>query len=78
MKVDASLTGSITDAAAKGAQLEAEGYSGAWTAETAHDPFLPSRPPRRRPRGRARDVDRRRACSATRCCSRTSAGTCRS
>ncbi|MCB0966377.1 MAG: LLM class F420-dependent oxidoreductase [Ilumatobacter sp.] len=41
MKVDASLTGSITDAAAKGAQLEAEGYSGAWTAETAHDPFLP-------------------------------------
>ena len=41
MKVDATLMGSITDAAARAAQLEAAGYSGAWTAETAHDPFLP-------------------------------------
>ncbi|TDT16042.1 putative F420-dependent oxidoreductase [Ilumatobacter fluminis] len=41
MKVDASLSGSITDAAANAAELEAAGYSGAWTAETAHDPFLP-------------------------------------
>ncbi|MEQ9162764.1 MAG: LLM class flavin-dependent oxidoreductase, partial [Ilumatobacter fluminis] len=41
MKVDASLSGSITDAATSAAELEAGGYSGAWTAETAHDPFLP-------------------------------------
>ncbi len=41
MKVDASLTGSINQAAGRAAQLEAAGYSGAWTAETAHDPFLP-------------------------------------
>jgi len=41
MKVDATLMGSITDAAGKAAQLEAAGYSGAWTAETSHDPFLP-------------------------------------
>ena len=41
MKVDASLSGSITDAAANAAELEAAGYSGAWTAETSHDPFLP-------------------------------------
>ena len=41
MKVDAGLTGSITNAAEKAAQIEADGYSGAWTAETAHDPFLP-------------------------------------
>lgn len=41
MKVDASLTGSIAAAGAKAAELEAAGYSGAWTAETAHDPFLP-------------------------------------
>ena len=41
MKVDASLTGSIARAADKAVELEADGYSGAWTAETAHDPFLP-------------------------------------
>jgi probable F420-dependent oxidoreductase len=41
MKVDASLTGSITDAGGRAEALEAAGYSGAWTAETAHDPFLP-------------------------------------
>ncbi|HSJ92029.1 MAG TPA: TIGR03617 family F420-dependent LLM class oxidoreductase, partial [Ilumatobacter sp.] len=41
MKIDATLMGSITDAADKAAQLEAAGYSGAWTAETSHDPFLP-------------------------------------
>ena len=41
MKVDAGLTGNITNAAEKAAQIEADGYSGAWTAETAHDPFLP-------------------------------------
>ena len=41
MKVDASLTGSIVNAASKAAELEEAGYSGVWTAETAHDPFLP-------------------------------------
>jgi probable F420-dependent oxidoreductase len=41
MKVDASLTGSPASAADKAAALEVAGYSGAWTAETAHDPFLP-------------------------------------
>ncbi len=41
MKVDASLSGSITNAGRSAADLEAAGYSGAWTAETAHDPFLP-------------------------------------
>jgi probable F420-dependent oxidoreductase len=41
MQVDASLMGSLTDAGDKAAALEAAGYSGAWTAETAHDPFLP-------------------------------------
>ena len=41
MKVDASLTGSISEAGRRAADLESAGYSGAWTAETAHDPFLP-------------------------------------
>ena len=41
MKVDGSLSGSITAAAQSAADLEAAGYSGAWTAETSHDPFLP-------------------------------------
>ncbi len=41
MKVDGSLSGSITNAAQSAAGLEAAGYSGAWTAETSHDPFLP-------------------------------------
>jgi alkanesulfonate monooxygenase SsuD/methylene tetrahydromethanopterin reductase-like flavin-dependent oxidoreductase (luciferase family) len=41
MKVDASLTGPLSSAASKAAGLEAAGYSGAWTAETSHDPFLP-------------------------------------
>ncbi len=41
MKLDATLMGSITSSAARAAELEAAGYSGAWTAETSHDPFLP-------------------------------------
>ncbi len=41
MKVDGSLFGSITNAARSATELEAAGYSGAWTAETSHDPFLP-------------------------------------
>ncbi|HEY5663919.1 MAG TPA: LLM class F420-dependent oxidoreductase [Ilumatobacter sp.] len=41
MKIDGGISGAITKAAATAAGLEAAGYSGAWTAETAHDPFLP-------------------------------------
>ena len=41
MKIDALLLGSITDAGRTAADLEAAGYSGAWTAEGPHDPFLP-------------------------------------
>ena len=41
MKVDASLMGSFLDIPTKAAELESLGYSGAWTAETNHDPFLP-------------------------------------
>jgi probable F420-dependent oxidoreductase len=41
MKVDGVLAGSITSAGEQAAELEAAGYAGAWTAETAHDPFLP-------------------------------------
>lgn len=43
MKVDGGLaTGtSLADLAADAKAKEAAGYSGLWTAETAHDPFLP-------------------------------------
>ncbi len=41
VKVDGLLTGSIGDAAAGAADLEASGFSGAWTLEGSHDPFLP-------------------------------------
>jgi probable F420-dependent oxidoreductase len=41
MKVDGGLGTDLKRAGAAAADLEAAGYSGAWTAETAHDPFLP-------------------------------------
>jgi probable F420-dependent oxidoreductase len=41
MKVDASLNVPIQQAGQTAADLEAAGYSGGWTAETSHDPFLP-------------------------------------
>ena len=41
MKVDGTIGMDLRSAAQKAQQLEAEGYSGAWTAETSHDPFLP-------------------------------------
>lgn len=41
MKIDSLLLGSITEAGTTAADLEAAGYSGAWTAEGPHDPFLP-------------------------------------
>ena len=41
MRIDATLMGGLAEAAASAKDLEAAGYDGAWTAETAHDPFLP-------------------------------------
>ena len=42
MKVDTGLfDGSFKNIGDKARELEAQGYSGAWTAETSHDPFLP-------------------------------------
>lgn len=41
MKIDGQLGGSLRDAGAAAAALEAAGYDGAWTAEINHDPFLP-------------------------------------
>ncbi|MGA1344561.1 MAG: LLM class F420-dependent oxidoreductase [Ilumatobacteraceae bacterium] len=41
MRIDATLWGGITGAGEAARELEAAGYDGAWTAETAHDPFLP-------------------------------------
>ena len=41
MKIDSMLLGSITDAGRTASGLEEAGYSGAWTVEGPHDPFLP-------------------------------------
>ena len=41
MKVDGGIPADLAGAGAQAAALEAGGYSGAWTAETSHDPFLP-------------------------------------
>jgi probable F420-dependent oxidoreductase len=41
MKVDGSIGTDLRTVAADAQELQAAGYSGAWTAETAHDPFLP-------------------------------------
>ena len=41
MKVDGGLTGDLFSAGTTAKELEGAGYSGAWTAETSHDPFLP-------------------------------------
>jgi probable F420-dependent oxidoreductase len=41
MKVDGSLGFELADAADNAKEAEAAGYTGAWTAETSHDPFLP-------------------------------------
>lgn len=41
MKIDSLLLGSITEAGPTAVDLEAAGYSGAWTAEGPNDPFLP-------------------------------------
>ncbi len=41
MKVDGSIGLDLSKVGANAQEVEAAGYSGAWTAETAHDPFLP-------------------------------------
>ena len=41
MKVDGGIPLELRRAAAAATEVEAAGYSGAWTAETSHDPFLP-------------------------------------
>jgi len=41
MKVDGGIPADLSKAAQAAQDVEAAGYSGAWTAETAHDPFLP-------------------------------------
>ncbi|MFM9132216.1 MAG: TIGR03617 family F420-dependent LLM class oxidoreductase, partial [Actinomycetota bacterium] len=40
-KVDGGIPADLSKAAQAAKDVEAAGYSGAWTAETAHDPFLP-------------------------------------
>ena len=60
MKVDGGIPNTIAKAGAQAAELEKTGYSGGWTAETSHDPFLPLLLGRRAHRhDRARHVDRR-------------------
>jgi probable F420-dependent oxidoreductase len=41
MKVDGGIGLDLRTVATNAKEVEAAGYSGAWTAETAHDPFLP-------------------------------------
>ena len=41
MLIDAGLTGDLAGAPAEAARLRASGYDGLWSAELAHDPFLP-------------------------------------
>ncbi|MEP1123814.1 MAG: LLM class F420-dependent oxidoreductase [Ilumatobacter sp.] len=41
MKVDGNIGIDLATVAENAKEVEAAGYSGAWTAETAHDPFLP-------------------------------------
>ena len=41
MKIDGGISTDLAKAGQSAKDVEAAGYSGAWTAETAHDPFLP-------------------------------------
>ncbi len=41
MKVDGGIGTNLRSAGAQAKELEAAGYTGAWTAETSHDPFFP-------------------------------------
>jgi len=42
MKIDATLSDDIGATQAEAAKIESDGYAGAWTSETKHDPFLQS------------------------------------
>ena len=41
MKIDTSLFGGLSDAASVADRARQSGYDGLWSAELAHDPFLP-------------------------------------
>ncbi len=41
MKVDGGVSNELGKAAASAKETEAAGYDGAWSVETAHDPFMP-------------------------------------
>jgi probable F420-dependent oxidoreductase len=41
MKIDGNIGMDLSKVAENAREVEAAGYSGAWTAETSHDPFLP-------------------------------------
>jgi len=41
MKVDGGIGADLHKVAATAKEVEASGYTGAWTAETSHDPFFP-------------------------------------
>ena len=41
MKIDGGISSTLRNAASSASELERLGYSGGWTAETSHDPFLP-------------------------------------
>ncbi|MEY4372562.1 MAG: hypothetical protein RL219_1331 [Actinomycetota bacterium] len=41
MKVDGGIGFDLRNAGKQAQDLEAQGYAGAWTAETSHDPFFP-------------------------------------
>jgi probable F420-dependent oxidoreductase len=41
MKVDGGISSNLHEAVTSAQDAESAGYSGAWTAETSHDPFLP-------------------------------------
>jgi probable F420-dependent oxidoreductase len=41
MKIDSGLTGNLADAPESASKLEAAGYDGVMSIETAHDPFFP-------------------------------------
>ncbi|MGZ4699645.1 MAG: LLM class F420-dependent oxidoreductase [Ilumatobacteraceae bacterium] len=41
MKVDGGVSDQLAKAISSAKETEAAGYDGAWTSETAHDPFLP-------------------------------------
>jgi len=41
MKVDGGIGSNLSQVPQNAKEVEAAGYSGAWTAETSHDPFFP-------------------------------------